>query len=349
MIQELVPAPLNPLAASRDVWQRYHRLRRQRQKESRPDDPIQPDDQVEAGLKKENPFEFHHHFEVSRDGEMLSSFHGENVAPANPEYPTNKHIFWADAYVRPDERRKRIGAMWLPVIADLMDRYGSTVLEMFTDEESGHGFMKWLGAGAKMTEIESRLNLWEVDWPMLESWAAEGAKRSPHTTLEVHDGRLPEAMWPEFTPQLSAMLNTIPFEGLDHGEIIVTPEKMRHWYERMELSGEVQHTVLTREPGGTISGITDVTWAPYRRSLIHQQFTGVRPEARGRGLGKWIKAAMLLHLRRLHPDARWVSTDNAHSNAAMLKINRALGFKAYRTMIDYQMTREQLETRIGSL
>jgi hypothetical protein len=31
----------------------------------------------------------------------------------------------------------------------------------------------------------------------------------------------------------------------------------------------------------------------------------------------------------------------------MLKINRAMGFKAYRTAVDYQVSRERLEERIG--
>src|SRR5215831_3939024 len=48
------------------------------------------------------------------------------------------------------------------------------------------------------------------------------------------------------------------------------------------------------------------------------------------GLGKWLKAAMLDHLRRAHPDTIWISTENAGSNAPMLSINRALGYRLHR-------------------
>jgi len=58
---------------------------------------------------------------------------------------------------------------------------------------------------------------------------------------------------------------------------------------------------------------------------------------------------MLLHLHELYPDARWITTDNANSNAPMLKINRAMGFKPYRGSVEYQMTREQLEAKIRTL
>jgi len=98
-----------------------------------------------------------------------------------------------------------------------------------------------------------------------------------------------------------------------------------------------------------MSGITDVVWAPYRPTIIHQRFTGVQPVARGRGLGKWVKAAMLLHVRELYPDTQWIVTDNAGSNAPMLAINRAIGFKPYRNGSEYQMTREQLAERLKGL
>jgi GNAT superfamily N-acetyltransferase len=196
-----------------------------------------------------------------------------------------------------------------------------------------------------MTEVESRLKFSEVDWPMAERWAEEGARRNPQTRLEVFDGPMPEELWPDFLAQRTVMLNTMPLEGLELGEIHATPERLRHWYERAAETGEVPHEVFTREPDGVISGMTDTSWAPYRRNLIFQEFTGVLPAARGRGIGKWIKAAMLLHLRDLYPDAEWIATENAQSNDPMLSINKRLGFKPYRTSIEYQTTLDQLKRR----
>ena len=132
-------------------------------------------------------------------------------------------------------------------------------------------------------------------------------------------------------------------------DIIITPERIGEWQDKAKRMGVVEHEVLTREPDGTISGMTDVEWTPYGRTVIQQQFTGVLPSARGRGIGKWIKAAMLLHIRELHPDARWVSTENAESNGPMLSINRAMGFKPYRKSTEYQMSREKLAEKIRSL
>ena len=349
MISELVPVRFDPVSARRDAWARYHEMRRLRHAELNPDDPLEPDEIVELQMKRPNPFELRHHYEISRDAVMLSKLYAETTTPENPEYETNKHLMWADIYVREDQRRKGVASLWLPLIAQLMHERGCTVVGGSVHSESAHPFMRWLGAERKLGEIESRLKLADVDWELMKRWVEEGERRSPSTRLEIYDEPLPESMWAEYAAQRTALLNTMPFEDLDIGTIIITPERVREHYERMAEIGEVEHEVLTREPDGVISAMTDVSWAAYRRALVQQQFTGVLPAARGRGLGKWIKAAMVLHVRDLHPDAEWIVTENAGSNAAMLAINRAMGFKPHRTMVEYQISREKLEQKIRAL
>jgi mycothiol synthase len=349
MVGSLAPVPVDPATASADFWNRYHELRRVRQMEARPDDPVRPDDVEERRMKRANAFQVEHRYEISSDGLMWSSFYGNTVRPGTLEYESNRHLFWADFYVRPDHRRRRIGSSWLPLILELMDLHGCTKVGMGTEEPAGHKFMRWLGADEGLTGAENRLDLARVDWTMVEGWAAQGAARSPGTALEIYDGPIPEAMWAEFAPQLAAMLKTIPMENLDIGQIIVTPDHMRDLNDRLETNGEQQHTLLVREPDGVILGVTEVTWAPYRAAIVQQQFTGVRVDARGRGLGKWIKAAMLLHLREVYPEVRWITTDNSGSNAPMLAINKQLGFRQYRASTEYQMDRDRLAARIEQL
>jgi mycothiol synthase len=349
MVGELVPAPIDPISAPKDFWTRYHAFRRDRQKASRPDDPVRGDAEEETSMKRPDPFQFRDRFEVHAGGRMLGLFTGWTVKPESPEYATNKHLYDTDLYVLPEHRRQGIGSSFLPVIVEVMEGHGCTTVGFWVEEESGHAFMRRVQAQPKMSSIESRLKVSEVDWPMLDLWVEEGQARSPQTRLETYDGRIPEAMWADYAPQLSSMLNTIPFEDIDHGDIVITPEQFREWYARMDITGEQMHTVMVREPDGLISGVTDTLWAPFHRTIVYQQFTGVRPDARGRGLGKWIKAAMLLHVRELYPDLQWVSTDNAGSNAPMLKINRAMGFKAYRNGKYYQVTRDELAQTLKTL
>jgi len=338
----VAPVRVDFKSADVDFWKRYHVYRRLRQMESRPDDPLRPDDIEEQRLKRESPFDIEYRYEVAEDGVLLSWFSGSTARPGTATYATNKHLFWADLYVRPDHRRHRMGASWVPVMVEIMDRHGCTLAGIGAEENSGHAFLKWLGAEPKLSSAENRLKLADVDWSMAQRWIDEGQRRSPRARLEFYAGRLPEQMLDDFAPQLTIMLKTVPFEDLDMGEILVTPDHIRDWYARLEIGGELQYMVLIREPDGVISAMTDTTWAPYRPTIIEQRFTGVRGDARGRGLGKWIKAEMLTRLREIHPEIQWVATDNAGSNAPMLAINKKLGFKQYRTETEYQISRDAL-------
>ena len=58
----------------------------------------------------------------------------------------------------------------------------------------------------------------------------------------------------------------------------------------------------------------------------HIVFTGVVPGARGRGLARWLKVRHALDLRDLGIAA--LRTENMADNAAILAVNRALGFRA---------------------
>src|SRR5215831_6500996 len=127
MAGELKPVAVDPTTADIEFWRRFHELRRLRDAEMYPDDPIEPDEVAEVRMKKVNPFDTQHYFEISRDGVMLSWLGAEHSSPANPEYATNKHLLWAGGFVRAEDRRKGIGSMWLPVLVRLMEEQGCTV------------------------------------------------------------------------------------------------------------------------------------------------------------------------------------------------------------------------------
>ena len=351
------PVEVDVATAGADFWKRYHTFRRLRHAERRPDDPITPDEVVEGEMKRVDPHELLEFLKLYQCDVKTADEAGALGKADLKSYALvcvvrfsepNKHLLWADGSVHKDHRRRGIGRTWIPLTLEIMDRNGYTTVGMGTEEPSGHAFLKWLGAEAKLTGAENRLKLADVDWAMMRRWVDEGPRRSPVTKFESYDGRLPEPMLDDYCPQLSSLLNTMPFENLDHGEIVVTPAILLEWFARMDLSGQVGHWMMTREPDGTISGITDMFYAPYSPNIVHQGFTGVRGDARGRGLGKWLKAAMAIHLRELYPKAEWFTTDNASSNAPMS--TRAIPLPStYRVGSEYQITRDQLAGRFKEL
>src|SRR4029077_6547777 len=57
MVKHLVPAPVDTNSASADFWRRYHAFRRDRHLETRPDDPLLPDEVEESKLRQAHNFE----------------------------------------------------------------------------------------------------------------------------------------------------------------------------------------------------------------------------------------------------------------------------------------------------
>jgi len=75
----------------------------------------------------------------------------------------------------------------------------------------------------------------------------------------------------------------------------------------------------------------------------------VLPEFQNRGLGRWMKTAMLQKVLRERPQVTKIRTGNADSNAPMLKINHELGFKPYISTYAWQVELAQVQAYLDSV
>jgi GNAT superfamily N-acetyltransferase len=341
--------PFDAKTATDDEWAKYHEYRRTRHVEHDDDEEMWPDAEVEAMMKRDDPFHDAIRFYAEADGKIVSLFGTGLMKPDAPGYESNAHLFGVSAAVINDYRRQGLGTFWLRKAVELMHTHDKTVLTTGSDEEAGHEFAKWVGMEGKLSGAENRLAFADVDWAMVEQWISDGKAKNPDTEIVFWENRVPEAEWETYTPKLSDLLNTMPFDDLDHGDEVVTPEMFAEQYARLDQLKAEHHTLITRETDGSISGMTDVMYFPQQTDRIFQQFTGVDPTTRGRGLGKLLKAWMLDYVRRTYPDVQMVITGNAHSNDPMLAINHKLGFKEHRAGVSYQMSRDDLDAFVAQL
>jgi GNAT superfamily N-acetyltransferase len=324
-------------------WARYHAYRRQRHQESRPEDPLTPDDATEIKMRWPDKFNEQLWYEATIAGETVGWLEMTAPRPSSPEYPSWRHMVSAYAAVLGSHRRKGVGTALLAPLISYMRERGATVADFWTYETEGAGFLAWLGAEAKFNGGENRLDLASVDWSMVERWLREGEANTGGTRLEIYEPRVPDHLLEWYCSAYTPLINTVPFEELDHGEIFYTPEIMRDQYGLSAKLGRVHHVAVTREADGSMSGMTEILHHPYHPDRVHQELTAVDPRQRGRGLGKWLKAALLLKAREAYPALRVVITENAGSNAPMLAINERLGFKLHRAQFGYQVRLERLE------
>lgn len=337
----------DPLTATAEEWSAYHAYRRIRQAESEPDEPVSPDDVTEENMRRPDLNEIGDRRAAWQDGAIVGFGEAWVPKPGRPEYESNKNLAWVFGGVIGPARGQGIGSALLGAAVDFMRRDDQNIMNLWAHEADGIRFLDHIGAECKQVERESRLYFSDVDWDLVERWRTELAERSPGTVIEFHTDPMDEALLPEYCAARTEMMNLMPWDDLEHGDIVITPEDALETYERLKLSNAERHTIFTREPDGKITAITDVVWRPHRPHILEQWFTGVHPAARGRGLGKAIKAEMIHRVNERYPGLEWVGTGNATSNDAMLAINNRLGFKEHKRYSVYQIDREKAKEAVS--
>lgn len=338
--------PFEAVSASRDEWTRFHAYRWLRHEEKDPDDPLIDDGTTEELLKRPGKDYDLWRFVVvdaAKPASQIGWLEASVYREGSPSYPENKHILWFEMALLAPFRRQGIGTRLLAKVAELARVAGKSVLQTYTEEDDGKAFLDAVGIPIAQHRRENRLRLQDVDWRMVRAWADDGPRRSPQTRLRWFGERIDDEVIEEFSRAYTEVFNQQPFGELDIQGLVFNTETIREAEDRMVASGCEHMSVVSVEPDGEISGLTEMGYFPSEKSMIRQFMTGVREGHRGRGLGKWLKAVMLLHVREAYPQIEFVVTGNASSNEAMLSINERLGFRTHREAIMAQTKLSALE------
>lgn len=338
-------SPFDPPTATKAEWAAYHVFRRLRHEETAPGDPDWDDASVEGWMRRSDPQSEEVRFLAWAPDppDTIAGLLTFSVVPeGTPSYDEKKDEAVIEVEVLRPYRRTGIGLQLLRKALELADEYDRSLLVGHTEEEDGKAFLKAIGAKFARTSQESRLPFQSVDWEMLEQWAEEGPKRSVGTTLLWFGNRLDDPYLEAYTKLFTEVFNDAPRDELDTGDLSITPETLREWEAKFDASGGSAILAVAQEADGALSGMTEMGYWPEQKTMIHQFLTGVSRPYRGRGLGKWLKAAMLLRVRKQYPQVDVVVTDNATTNAAMLAINERLGFRLHKEWESVQMSREDL-------
>jgi GNAT superfamily N-acetyltransferase len=259
----------------------------------------------------------------------------------------NKHICTIRVELLRPYRRRGIGRAMFAKALEYAESDGRTAIESHVEEDDGKAVLAAIGARVVQDRFENRLSMDRVDWPMVERWVAEGPVRSPQTDLRWFRNVVPEEVIEEYARAFTEVFNQQPLgEGSFKG-IVTTPEAFR---DRAKLNEEVGGTWIgayTQEPDGVISGLTEMFYIPDQATFLGQGLTGVRVQHTRRGLGKSLKAAMLLEARKEFPQARVVRTGNAQGNAAMLSINNRMGFRPHKRPVVAEISVEGLRAYLA--
>lgn len=116
-----------------------------------------------------------------------------------------------------------------------------------------------------------------------------------------------------------------------------TVERVRaHEADVQRRGSESRVVVAVDESTGAIAGLTEIQLRPSQPALAYQQDTAVLPKYRGRGLGRFVKAAMMRWLMEERPTVERILTNTDATNVHMIRINHEIGYVTDSVMADVE-------------
>jgi GNAT superfamily N-acetyltransferase len=181
----------------------------------------------------------------------------------------------------------------------------------------------------------NRLYFDEVDWDLMNQWIEEGRKNAKDAGINLLlFEECPDELLEDFVDLYTEIGNIIPNENEEKDEevFLETTDSRRGREELRKNLGEIWLTAVSKERDGKLSGLTEIICSPSETHVARQLLTGVKPQFRGRGLGKWLKAEMLFHIKEKIPEVLVIHTGNSEINSPMSSINKSMGFRTVLTV-----------------
>ncbi|MCA2213942.1 GNAT family N-acetyltransferase [Jidongwangia harbinensis] len=238
--------------------------------------------------------------------------------------------------VHPAERRRGIGTRLLDAVdtAARERRMRAVVTDAVDLGTPGDAFLAARGLRRVLTLTYVRLPLRGLDTGALSAVAD-----APHPgyRLTSWTGTVPGDLAATFAASRRAM-DDMPMDDAEPDRRPWDTDRVRAVAAAVAARGDVLLTVAAlTEPGGVVAGFTELVVPGAGTGDGLHYGTGVLPEHRGQGLARWMKAASIRLARARFPDLSGLVADTADSNAAMRRINRALGYAPTHRSVLYQL------------
>lgn len=323
----------NPDQFTDDIWQQYVELSQSLSREYDPDSPPPP-----AGVLKEMMLDPSPEWEPIRylafdsgTDELIGKCVIYYPGPISPLYEESLSTADLQVDVAILHRRKGVATALLQTAAERLIPLGRADVQLIFSMPSAKKFFDRMGARVISDRAVNRLRMRDVDWDRMEEWTGNTRALQEGVRLEFHDTVIPEKDLEEYCRVYTGCGRSVPdYQAGFVPEEQISPESRRAAEERWKRHGRKCFILFSREPDGAMSGITECFYSEASSHMAEQDLTGVLVPYRNRGIGKWLKAAMLLYLRDEHPEVEAIDSFNANDNPSINAINTAMGYSRFR-------------------
>lgn len=317
----IVVEEIDTTSAPESVLREMHQHYIGQDAEQLPDDPPQPFEQRMVGWRHIPEHEDIRRWILREDGEIKA------VAVTYMERYDDLNNGFARVHVRPEARRRGFAKRLAAPAFDVLEEGDRKSL--ITDVPDGSAIepkLETLGLKKGYQDKRSRLVVADVDWDLMDSWIEKAVERASGYELLFLETPIPEEHLENWCAVMDVM-NTAPKEDLEFEDSTYTPEKWRDIEATNERRGDLlmAHVAVDKATGQFV-GLSEIIVQRHQPDQAWQGDTGVHPDHRNQGLGRWLKAATIKRVIAEHPQIDRIDTGNAGSNEPMLNINVAMGY-----------------------
>jgi GNAT superfamily N-acetyltransferase len=292
---------LDPPTEPQETLDWMYELRRQAQVEAAPDELPESRDSYVGRLRHPVSTGRHHTWAIG------------GVGYATLDIDTNSPTGFVRVYVATAHRRRGAGRELAEAAIHQARADGCGAVTSLFGIPAGAALTAALGGRSGGASIRSVLALPTAASPVVP----------PGYALRSWSGAAPDELLQTVAEAWQAIADA-PFEGGLYPEAW-NPAKLRATEQAMAARGqELRMTVALA--GERAVALTALCTPPAPGATAFTEDTAVVRDHRGRGLGLAVKAESLRRLAAERPHITNVSTSNHETNAAMLAINRRLGF-----------------------
>ncbi len=174
--------------------------------------------------------------------------------------------------------------------------------------------------------VRYRLDRERANRALIEQWLAEYPERFPELRMDVFD-ELPDEHIDAWLTTFRQFTEDMPNEGGPSMPFAMTREEVGRLKEFRRKNRQFLYTAALFDSNGQMIGHSNLQTPTYPPVEWHQAMTGVARPWRGRGLSKWLKAALFVQTGLDFPESRYIVTEMRSVNEPILTVNRAMGYE----------------------
>ncbi|MDA7502084.1 GNAT family N-acetyltransferase [Chitinophagales bacterium] len=205
---------------------------------------------------------------------------------------------------------------------------------------------KLYGATVGANAVRYELPIKDAKEEVIAGWLAEGATKFSDLRMEFYD-EIPDELLEKYGSFYRRILDDIPVPT-DLGDNTFSAESAKSLQEAFKLRNYCIYNYLLFNEANELMALTNVNINLKDRTEIEQGITGVRKDYRGRGLSKWLKAAMYKKLITDFPELETIETETHPLNHPSRELSKQMGFKETGTQKYYLISREAVLECLGA-